>query len=145
MRSSDQRVLQQLVQHLNEGTEQYRQAIETSECTAHRANFRCMVKSRTAAVSYLQPYLELDQDAEEPSHAFGSVLHKIYPEILAGLDCRFDELLIEQLQRLERDTLQQMQSALEALASPLLKSVILDLHPKLRCAPFISLAYEQAG
>lgn len=143
MRSNDQYVLGQLVQCLNEGTEQYHQAVEISECPDNRAKFRCMAKSRTAAVAYLQPYLNIG-NTTEPTHAFGSVLHKIYPEILSGLNRRFDTQLISQLESIEQQTLQQMQCALEAVASPLLKSVILDLHPKLPCTNAPGLTYEQA-
>ena len=70
----------------------------------------------------------------ELGHTFGSVLHKMYPDILFGLNADHDKTLIKQLEVVEDETLKAMQTALSTIESPMLKSILLDLYPRLnRC------------
>lgn len=145
MSGTDKEILRKLIHFLHDGTERYREAVEKTAHSEHQAIFARMVKSRVAAVFYLQPYLEISDGSTEPSHAFGSVLHKLYPEILAGLDKSRDPLLIQQLEFVEQETLQKMQRALQQISSPLLRSVLLDLHPKLTCGRVAAPPFEKAS
>lgn len=144
MLDTDLEILRQLIDNLSAGTEQYRRAIELSRIPKHQAMFRCMVKSRQGAAAYLQPYLRVAPQETAPTHAFGSTLHKLYPEILADRDERFDSRLIEELLGLEEQTLLLMQQAVHGLQSALLRSVVLDLHPKLSCCERPYPQYEHA-
>lgn len=135
MSSEDQEILQSLLNTLTAGTDIYRDAIARTKINEHKVIFERMVRSRNAVVAYLQPYKNLAENAVEPGHTFGSVLHKIYPEILTGLNSQHDTTIIAQLEQVEQDTLKKMQRSLQCIQSPLLKSVILDLHPKLTYVP----------
>lgn len=143
MLATDKAIVRDLIRAINQGTDCYRRAAEGCECAQHRAIFQCMVKSRNAAISYLEPYVLLQEGSPEPVHAFGSALYKMYPEILGGLNKRLDTQLIEQLAQVEEQTLQHMQQALLRVSSGLLRSAILDLHPKLRCGP-VAAPYDHA-
>lgn len=128
MSDTDRQVVRELIRTLRDGTNFYRNAIEKTEHAGHRAIFERMIISREAAISYLQPY----QDSFVGlSHSFGSVLHKLYPEILDGLDSSHDALLRQHIELIERETLQKMQQSLQRLESPLLQLLLLDLHPRL--------------
>lgn len=144
MLSSDREILRQLVDTINRGTACYRHAIDRCDHPNHRAILQCMVKSRNAALSYLEPYMRLQDGAPEPVHAFGSALYKMYPEILADLNRHYDVELIAELEQVEQQTLSHMQRALLSVSSALIKSAILDLHPKLTCGPVTALPYDKA-
>lgn len=144
MLATDKEILRELIRAINEGTECYRRAIDGCEYADHRPIFQCMVKSRNAALTYLEPYASLQEGSPEPVHAFGSALYKMYPEILTGLNKHYDGELIRQLERVEEQALQHMQHALLSVSSSLIKSAILDLHPKLVCGPIAVHPYDRA-
>lgn len=131
MSGTDRQVVRELIQTLRDGTALYHGAIEKTEHAEHRAMLKRMVISREAALCYLQPYLEVAADSAERSHSFGSALHKLYPEILSGLDQDHDPILAQEVELIERETLQKMRQSLQQLSSPRLKLLLLDLHPRL--------------
>lgn len=134
MSVDDIETLRELIQTLNDGVEFYRAALEKSESTEHKLIFQRVIRSRVAALSYLQPYMVQEEGSPELGHTFGSVLHKMYPDILFGLNSDRDKTLIKQLEVVEDETLKAMQKALREVQSPMLKSILLDLYPRLnRC------------
>lgn len=135
MTADDSQHLQVIIQTLNNGVTFYREAANNSELDAHKSIFECMLKARLFALTYLQPFLQQQSQTEGQAHAFGSVLHKMYPDILYGLDSEHDIALIEQLEQVENETLSAMQAAMKHIQSPLLKSVLLDLYPRLNRRP----------
>jgi hypothetical protein len=145
MSKSDLLVLQALLQALDVGTEFYLTAVSTAENIEHKRIFQRIYTVRTGVQSYLVPYTQLTENSPEPIHAFGSFLHKIYPEMLSGLDNSTDTELLGQLKVIEQDTLIALQTALDGVQSPLLKSVILDLHPKLICRKHQLQHYDRAS
>lgn len=131
---NDIETLRELIQTLNDGVEFYRAAVEKSESADHRLIFQRVIRARVAALDYLQPYMVQEEGSPEFGHTFGSVLHKMYPDILYGLNTDKDKTLIQQLEVVEDETLKAMRKALHNIESPMLKSVILDLYPRLnRC------------
>jgi len=134
MSVNDIETLRELIQTLNDGVEFYRAAVEKTEFADHKLIFQRVVRARVAALSYLQPYMVQEQGSPELGHTFGSVLHKMYPDILFGLNADHDKTLIKQLEVVEDETLKAMQTALSTIESPMLKSILLDLYPRLnRC------------
>ncbi|MCR6650695.1 MAG: PA2169 family four-helix-bundle protein [Cellvibrionaceae bacterium] len=134
MSLDDIETLRELIQTLNDGVEFYRAALEKSESTEHKLIFQRVIRARVAALSYLQPYMVQEEGSPELGHTFGSVLHKMYPDILFGLNSDRDKTLIKQLEVVENETLKAMQKALSNIQSPMLKSILLDLYPRLnRC------------
>lgn len=134
MSVNDIETLRELIQILNDGVDFYRAAVEKAELPEHKIIFRRVVRARVAALSYLQPYMVREEGSPELGHTFGSVLHKMYPDILYGLNTDRDKTLIQQLEVVEDETLKSMQKALRNIESPMLKSILLDLYPRLnRC------------
>jgi uncharacterized protein (TIGR02284 family) len=134
MSVDDIETLRELIQTLNDGVEFYRAALEKSESADHRLIFQRVVRARVAALSYLQPYIVQEEGTPELGHTFGSVLHKMYPDILFGLNTDKDKTLIQQLEVVEDETLKAMKKAVSNIQSPMLKSILLDLYPRLnRC------------
>ncbi len=134
MSVDDTETLRELIQTLNDGVEFYRAALEKSEFDAHKLIFQRVVRARVAALAYLQPYMVQEEGTPELGHTFGSVLHKMYPDILFGLNMDKDKTLVKQLEIVEDETLKAMQKALRTIKSPMLKSILLDLYPRLnRC------------
>jgi uncharacterized protein (TIGR02284 family) len=126
--------LRELIQSLNDGVEFYQAAVDKTELPEHKIIFQRMVRARVAALSYLQPFIVRQEGSPELGHTFGSALHKMYPEILYGLNTDHDITLIHQLEQVENETLRAMQKAVRTIQSPVLKSVLLDLYPRLnRC------------
>lgn len=134
MSVDDVETLRELIQTLNDGVEFYRAALEKSEFEDHKLIFQRVIRARVAALSYLQPYMVREEGTPELGHTFGSVLHKMYPDILFGLNMDKDKTLVKQLEIVEDETLKAMQKALQNIKSPMLKSILLDLYPRLnRC------------
>lgn len=134
MTNDDIENLRELIQSLNDGVEFYQAAIEKTELPEHRIIFQRMTRARVAALSYLQPYMVQQEGSPELGHTFGSALHKMYPDILYGLNTDHDITLIHQLEQVENETLGAMQKAMRSIQSPVVKSVLLDLYPRLnRC------------
>lgn len=134
MSVDDIETLRELIQTLNDGVEFYRAAVEKTESPDHKLIFQRVVRARVATLSYLQPYMVEEEGSPELGHTFGSVLHKMYPDILYGLNTDRDRTLIKQLEVVEDETLKAMQKAMRAIKSPILKSILLDLYPRLnRC------------
>lgn len=134
MSVDDIETLRELIQTLNDGVDFYRAALEKSESADHKLIFQRVVRARVAALSYLQPYMVREEGSPELGHTFGSVLHKMYPDILFGLNMDKDKTLIKQLEVVEDETLKAMQKALQNIKSPMLRSILLDLYPRLnRC------------
>jgi uncharacterized protein (TIGR02284 family) len=131
MTSNDIENLRELIQCLNDGVEFYQAAIEKTELPEHKTIFQRMARARVAALSYLQPFMVQEEGSPELGHTFGSALHKMYPEILYGLNTDHDTTLIHQLEQVENETLRAMQKAMRTIDSPVLKSVLLDLYPRL--------------
>lgn len=134
MSSDDIEHLRELIQTLNDGVEFYRAAVDKTELPQHKTIFERAVRARVAVLAYLQPYMVQQEGTPELGHTFGSVLHKMYPDILYGLNTDHDKTLIHQLETVEHATLVAMQKAMRVIQSPMLKSVLLDLYPRLnRC------------
>lgn len=134
MSVNDIETLRELIQTLNDGVEFYRAAEEKAEYSEHRLIFQRVIRARVASLSYLQPYMIQEEGSPELGHTFGSVLHKMYPDILYGLNTDKDKTLIQQLEVVEDETLKAMRKALSNIESPMLKSILLDLYPRLnRC------------
>lgn len=134
MTNDDIENLRELIQSLNDGVEFYQAAMDKTELPEHKIIFQRMVRARVAALSYLQPFMVQQEGSPELGHTFGSTLHKMYPEILYGLNLDHDVTLIHQLEQVENETLAAMQKAMRTIRSPVLKSVLLDLYPRLnRC------------
>lgn len=134
MTNDDIENLRELIQSLNDGVEFYQAAIDKTELQEHKIIFQRMARARVAALSYLQPFMVQQEGSPELGHTFGSTLHKMYPEILYGLNLDHDVTLIHQLEQVENETLAAMQKAMRTIRSPVLKSVLLDLYPRLnRC------------
>ena len=134
MSVDDIEALRELIQTLNDGVEFYRTAEKKAEFPEHKHIFQRVVRARVAALSYLQPYMIKEEGSPELGHTFGSVLHKMYPDILFGLNMDHDKTLIKQLEVVEAETLKAMQKALGNMHSAMLKSILLDLYPRLnRC------------
>jgi uncharacterized protein (TIGR02284 family) len=134
MTNNDIDNLRELVQSLNDGVEFYQAAIDKSELPQHKIIFQRMARARVAALSYLQPFIVQQEGSPELGHTFGSTLHKMYPDILYGLNTDHDTTLIHQLELVEKETLSAMQKAMRTIQSQVLKSVLLDLYPRLnRC------------
>lgn len=134
MSVDDKETLRELIQTLNDGVEFYRAAVEKTESQEHQLIFQRVVRARVAALAYLQPYIVMEEGSPELGHTFGSVLHKMYPDILFGLNTNKDKTLLKQLEVVEDETLKAMQKALRQVESPMLKSILLDLYPRLnRC------------
>ena len=131
MSENDIETLRELIQTLNDGVEFYRVAASKSEYTEHRFIFERMARARVAALSYLQPYMVQEEGTPELGHTFGSVLYKLYPEILYGLNLDKDKTLLQQLEIVEDETLLAMQKALRTIESNSLKIILLDLYPRL--------------
>ena len=134
MSVDDIETLRELIQTLNDGVEFYRAAVEKTESAEHQRIFQRVIRARVAALAYLQPYMVKEEGSPELGHTFGSVLHKMYPDILFGLNTDKDKTLIKQLEVVEDETLKAMQKALQNIQSTMLKSILLDLYPRLnRC------------
>lgn len=134
MNNDDIENLRELIQCLNDGVEFYQAAIDKSERAENKLIFQRMVRARVAALSYLQPFMVHEEGSPELGHTFGSALHKMYPDILYGLNTDHDSTLIHQLEQVENETLSAMQKAMRGIQSPVLKSILLDLYPRLnRC------------
>ncbi len=112
----------------------YRAAAGKAELAEHQIIFHRVLRARVAMLAYLQPYMVQEEGTPELGHTFGSVLHKLYPDILYGLNSDHDQTLIHQLEVVEGATLVAMQKAMREIQSPMLRSVLLDLYPRLnRC------------
>lgn len=134
MSVDDVETLRELIQTLNDGLEFYRMAMEKTEFQEHREIFQRVVRARVAVLSYLQPYIVKEEGSPELGHTFGSVLHKMYPDMLYDLNTDRDKTLLKQLEVVENETLKAMQKALRNMQSSTLKSILLDLYPRLnRC------------
>lgn len=145
MLSNEIRSLKSLIQVLGDGWAFYCRAAEQAELAKHREIFTCMAKAREFAVSYLQPLIYQPEKQTAENHAFGSVLHKMYPDILFDLDDRFDKDLLEQCQKVEEQTHEAMVATAKQATTPLLKAILLDLYPRLNRAGGAHRHFEKTG
>ena len=127
----DAECLQTLLEQLDEGISLYRNAAEHAVHSEHRAIFARMLRSREFARDYLAPFTDKMSSAYQRGHAFGSVLNKMYPDILFGLDRHFDDDLIDKALHLELATFNAMRDAVNCIESSILKSVLIDLYPQI--------------
>ncbi len=130
MSGKDAVTLEAVIKTLQSGVEFYETAAVNSSRTQHQRIFERMALTRTAAINYLKPFL---QTREEGIHAFGSVLQKMYPEMLAGLDPEDDRLWVEKSAEMEKETHSAMCKALRQIQSETVKSVLIDVYPQINC------------
>lgn len=128
---NDSDLINELLNHLSSSRDFYSRASTEAESSKHAEIFKRMQSSHTFAIDYLSGLMAATQADKNPIHAFGSVLNKIYPDILFGLDQRFDKLLIEMAKNLEQDTFNLMSETVTGLNSRLFRDVLLDLYPSL--------------
>lgn len=134
MLSGDRAYISDVIQGLIEGTEVFQTAGQSSQSSAATEVLDCIVKARLFASEFLQDLLNRDLETPVVEHAFGSVLHKMYPDMLKRLPADTDPALIRSLANEEENTLHIMQSAMDNLNNELLKSVLMDLNPRLNRA-----------
>lgn len=144
MLSSDNKYLEPLIQTLSEGVAFYRAAADQAELPGHKAIFNRMAKARVFALSYLQPQVAIGDGEPESIHTFGSVLHKMYPDMLDGLSADHDCSLIPQVEQVENETLLAMRKTLSQVQSPVLQSILLDVYPRLNRSRDEVLRLDQA-
>lgn len=130
MSGKDAVTLEAVIETLQSGVEFYEAAAVNSNKTQHQRIFERMALTRTAAINYLKPFL---QTREEGVHAFGSVLQKMYPEMLSGLDPEDDRIWVEKSAEMEKQTHDVMCQALQQLQSETVKSVLIDVYPQINC------------
>ncbi len=128
MSLSDKELLDQLIATFTRDLAFYQDAALRAERPEHQAIFKRMAIARSFAIDYLKPLTH--DDADSKVHAFGSLLHKMYPEILLGLDDSADAELIQQSTVVEAATLKAVREALESVGSPLVKCILKDLCPR---------------
>ncbi len=128
MANNDAQHLKKLIDTLNDGIAFYEAAAMHCESVEHQNIFRRMASARGAAIHYLEPFL---QEKAENVHAFGSVLQKMYPEMLAGLSSENDRDLVQKSREVEEVTHKAMYQALQGVQSETAKSVLIDVYPKI--------------
>lgn len=128
MANNDAQHLKKLIETLNDAVAFYQAAATQCESYEHQNIFRRMAGARVAATHYLEPFL---QDTRENVHAFGSVLQKMYPEMVAGLNSDNDRDLVEKSREVEEITHKAMCQALQNVQSETAKSVLIDVYPKI--------------
>lgn len=145
MLANEIRSLKSLIQVLGDGWAFYCRAADQAELAKHREIFACMAKAREFAVSYLQPLIYQPEKSSTETHAFGSVLHKMYPDILFDLDERFDKALLEQCHKVEEQTHEAMLATVKQAQSPHLEAILLDLYPRLNRNAGAHRRFERTG
>ncbi len=131
MLSADRSCISNVIQQLNSGTVIFQAALDASDSAIAQEVFHCAIKARTFASDYLQKLVAIEDDDALLQHAFGSVLHKLYPDILHRLPEDTNPALLQQLAEEENKTLTAMQSAVDNASSEILKKVLKDLNPRL--------------
>ena len=129
MSANDIEELKSLTANLQQGLQFYQSAALRAELPEHRAIFERMRISREFALGYLESIVE--SGGEYTAHAFGSVLHKMYPDILFGLNQQFDTELVKESHQIELDTLRAMQHAFKHIENSTIQTVLVDLYPQI--------------
>lgn len=130
MSDNDLLQLQRLMAALTAGQEFYRRAALHAEGPGNREIFTRAAAVRARLLKQLQPFAE---PKAEPCYAFGSVLCKLYPDMLLGLDASVDQDLVEASKLQEVATRNAMREAFQNTHTPCLNALLRDIYPELNC------------
>lgn len=131
MKHGDHAVLSNVVQILINGTQQYEQVAKDYQATPAYEVLQCIIKARHFASDYLEELISRSEAQQTIEHAFGSVLHKMYPAMLERLPKDFPRAQLHQLLEIEDTTCATMHDAVQKVESRLFKCVLKDLNPRL--------------
>ena len=131
MSKRDLEQLQALIEVIVRGQIAYSSAAVACELPANREVFVRMANARTRVIATLTA--SINRRASAGRHAFGSVLCKLYPDMAAGLDERFDAEWLAASQFEESATRKAMCTAITAIESSELKSLLRDVYPEVNC------------
>lgn len=133
MQQNDRTYIENVIQQIEGGTSQLKTLLADDQLQAPcKRVIERMIKARDFAKSYLQNLLDQpDEASNTEDHAFGSILHKMYPDMLNNLPTSVDPTTFDRLQDIETETHRAMHEALQHVSSHFLKSVLIDLNPRL--------------
>lgn len=130
MTDQDFVILSGLISELENGLRVYQKARDKAQRPEHQRIFERMISSREFALNFLKKFSASQSDEKDGLHAFGSVLNKMYPDILFGLNRGYDQDIIKEALDCEEQTFKAMLYAVKNVESPLLKAIIVDLYPQ---------------
>lgn len=132
MLQSDKTYIFQVISQLEDGTSQLNSILANNHLPSQAKEvIECMIKTRIFAANYLQRLLEQPEGLNRSEHAFGSVLHKLYPDMINRLPESVSQPVLEALSHVEEETRNSMRNALNNVSSDSLKTVLIDLNPRL--------------
>lgn len=132
MQQNDRTYIINVIHQLESGTSQLKNVLTDDNIQGQsRHIIERMIKARSFAKGYLQKLADQPDSDMSTEHSFGSILHKMYPDMLKSLPTSVDPSIVEQLQDIEVQTHRAMQEALQQISSSFLKSVLIDLNPRL--------------